>query len=143
MLATVLYRMAEGAAPETEDAAFSDVPEGAWYYEAVQWAAANGVADGDGTGAFSPDAPVTREQLVSLLWRYAAVQGLDTETSDGYATAFPDGAAVSAWADDAMVWAVSAAIIVGRDDGTLDPAAAVTRAETAVVIQRFLTWAAL
>ncbi|MCD7860411.1 MAG: S-layer homology domain-containing protein [Oscillospiraceae bacterium] len=143
MLATVLYRMAEGAAPETEDAAFSDVPKGAWYYEAVQWAAANGVADGNGTGAFSPDAPVTREQLVSLLWRYAAVQGLDTETSDGYATAFPDGADVSAWADDAMAWAVGAALIVGRDDGTLDPAAAVTRAETAVVIQRFLTWAAL
>ena len=134
MVVTVLYRL-EGE-PKAESAApFGDVPAGKWYSDAVAWAASKGIVLGNGSG-FAPNDPVTREQLAAILWRYAAMLGLDSRS--GSTDAFPDAASVSSWAKDAMGWAVRVGLFRGDDAGNLNPRAGATRAEVSALLSRLI-----
>ncbi|MDD6502755.1 MAG: choice-of-anchor I family protein [Oscillospiraceae bacterium] len=131
MLVIILYRMA-GSPAVSGAAGFGDVPAGAYYADAVAWAAANGIVTGYDAATFAPDAPITREQLVAILYRCAGASG-DNAALDG----FTDAASVSGYASGAMAWAVDAGLITGMGDGTLAPQGSATRAQTAVILMRF------
>ena len=132
MFATVLHRAA--GAPEAEGApGFTDVRPGAWYAAAVAWAAETGVVTGRSAERFDPDAALTREQAITLLWRRAGCPEGEAAALEG----FSDAEAVSAWAREAFAWAVGAGIVSGRGDGSLDPRAGTNRAEAAQMLMRF------
>lgn len=135
MLATVLFRLEDATA--TTGNAFPDVPADTWYTDAVAWANAQGIVEGTGSG-FAPDKAITREQLATMLYRYARMLGMDTAAS-GDLSKFTDGAETSSWAIDAMKWAAGRGLISGKDNGALDPAGTATRAEVATVLQRLVT----
>lgn len=136
MVATVLYRIS-GDSATGQTAAFSDVPVGEWYSEGVAWASAGGVVNGMGEGLYAPHQSVTREQLVTMLYRYEKDYKKAAVSATGDLSAFPDGVRVSAWAREAMGWAVGAGLLHGRDSGHLDPTGTATRAEVAAILQRF------
>lgn len=136
MVATVLHRVAGGesvSAPEL----FTDVPAGQWYSQGIAWASAKGVVNGMGNGLYEPDAPVTREQLVTMLYRFEKDYRKVAVPSTGSLNNFIDGAKVSSWAQDAMRWAVGEGLIQGRNTGHLDPSGTASRAEVATILQRF------
>lgn len=134
MLAEVLYRMA-GSPAVSGKAAFSDVSDGAWYANAVNWAAKNGIVTGVGEASFAPEQSVTREQIAAMLCRYAKLKGESVSaTSD--ITKFADAAQVSGWAASSMQWAVSTGLFKGND-GALTPTADATRAQTSAILQRY------
>ena len=93
MLVTVLWRM-DGKPSAAGGSSFTDVPRGQWYTEAVAWAAENGVVNGVGGGKFEPDGNVTREQIATILYRYAGLRGVPTggRTSAASRTAEPSAA---------------------------------------------------
>ena len=131
MIVTILWRL-QGS-PEVEATeTFTDVSPDAWYAKAIAWAVAEGVADGYGEGLFGPNDAITREQLAAMLWRYAA-----RPESEGGLSAFADGAETSAWAQQAVSWAVSLGLINGVDSDRLDPKGQATRAQTATILMRF------
>ena len=132
MLVTVLHRL-EGRPAATAETGFADVADSAYYAQAVKWAAANGIVTGTANG-FEPEGTVTREQLVTILHRYAG----SPRVQSAALTAYKDGASVSAYAVDAMVWAVQNGILTGKTAKTLDPQAGATRAEVAAILQRFM-----
>ena len=134
MLVTVLHRL-ESKPQAGVAAQFADVDSGAYYTEAVAWASESGIVTGTGAG-FDPDAPISREQLATILYRYMAKQGVQAEQGD--LSAFADGGAVSPWAQEAMGYAVGAGLMTGKDGGVLDPQGTATRAEVAVVLQRLV-----
>lgn len=138
MLVTVLWRYA-GELQEGANV-FSDVPAGKWYTAAVAWAAKNRVVDGVGNGEFAPEDTITREQLATIIYRYAAGIGADvTERAD--LAPFADGDAVSRWATEAMQWCVSQGLIGGYrsgDEMLLEPKGSATRAQVAAVLMRFI-----
>lgn len=136
MITQVLYNL-EGR-PAASGNAFTDVASDAWFANSVSWAAANGIVDGYGDGRFGPDDSITREQMATILYRYAAYKGYDV-SGRADLSAFADGSLVSSWATDAMAFAVDAGIINGRDDGTLDPTGTATRAEVAQILMNFHT----
>lgn len=115
--------------------AFADVADGTWYAAAVNWGAANGVARGMGDGNFAPNADMTREQMAQFLYNYAKAQGEDV-TATGDLSAYPDASSVSAWATEAMSWAVGRGIITNMD-GKLNPQGTATRAMVATILTRF------
>lgn len=136
MIAAVLYRLA--GSPETkpiED--FKDVPAKAYYASAVAWAKGAGVVNGTAKDAFSPADSVTREQIVSMLYRFYTVYKGVGATDAKELTAFTDAAAVSAYAADAMKWAVGNGLINGKSATTLDPKGTAQRCEVAAMIARF------
>ena len=106
-----------------------------WYEAAADWAAGAGVAEGDGT-SFHGERNVTRQELVTMLWRYARSKGYPTG-AEAALDAFPDAPAVFPYAREAMRWAVARGIIQGGD-GLLDPAGIATRAQVAAVMARFI-----
>ena len=131
MLVTALWR--EAGSPVVNYAMdFDDVAEGQWYTEAVRWAASEGIVAGTGKG-FSPDAALTRESLAAILFRYAGGQA-DGDSLDSYA----DGAGVSAWAREAMNWAVAQGLITGKSGGRLDPGGTASRAEVSAILMRYV-----
>lgn len=131
MLVTALWR--EAGSPVVNYAMdFDDVDEGQWYTEAVRWAASEGIVAGTGKG-FSPDAALTRESLAAILFRYAGGQ-VSADDLSGYA----DGASVSAWAKDAMNWAVAQGLITGKSGGRLDPGGTASRAEVSAILMRYV-----
>ncbi len=134
MLVTVLWRY-EGA-PETGKNPFTDVPNGQWYTDAVAWAAANGIVGGVGNNKFDPEGKITREQMATILYRYAEKKGIDTGKR-GDLSAFPDGGKVASWAKNAVQWAVAEKIINGSD-GKLLPQGDATRAQVATILMRFI-----
>ena len=93
--------------------------------------------DGYGDGRFGPDDSITREQLASILYRYAAYCQYDVKAS-GDLSAFTDGAQASQWAVEGLVWAVDRGLMTGKGGGTLDPKGTATRAEVAQVFRNFL-----
>ena len=99
-----------------------------WYAKAQEWATANGVSDGE-----NPTGEVTREQLITMLWRYA---GSPTYTAD--LSGYVDTADISSWAEQAMCWAVATGVIEGDENSALTPQANTTRAEAAAILMRFI-----
>ena len=134
MLVTVLWRY-EGSPAEGANG-FTDVPEGQWYTQAVAWAAENKIVGGVGHGRFDPEGEITREQMATILFRYAQFKGIDV-SKRGDLTAFPDGNAVANWAKEAVQWAVGEGII-GGSDGKLLPQGSATRAQVATILMRFI-----
>lgn len=131
MLVTALWR--EAGSPVVNYAMdFDDVDEDQWYTEAVRWAAPEGIVTGTGKG-FSPDAALTRESLAAILFRYAGGQA-DADQLGSYA----DGAGVSAWAREAMNWAVAQGLITGKSGGRLDPGGTASRAEVSAILMRYV-----
>ena len=136
MIAQVLYNLEER--PEAPGAAgFTDVAAGAWYADAVNWAAARGIVKGYDTGAFGPEDSVTREQLAAILYRYAQAKGYDTTQGGMAVREFSDSASISDWAQEAMAWAVNAQVLSGKGNGVLDPQGTATRAEVAQMLMNF------
>ena len=134
MIAQVLYNLAPGAGPRT-GIAFADVKPSDWWADAVGWASAEGLIQGY-DGRFYPEKPVTRQDLVTILYRYARRAGCEVGQGSGL-TAFPDREQVGAYAAEAMAWAVDRGIINGVD-GRLAPAAPATRAQVAAILERFV-----
>ena len=139
MLVTVLYRL-EGKPEHTADNPFKDVDSGDWYYDGVLWAAENGIVNGVGDGAFEPNGSVTREQIATILLRYAEKKGYDVNRRESIAY-FPDSGKVSGYARQAMSWAVAVKLIQGsKEDGKayLKPQGSATRAQVATILVRFI-----
>jgi ribosomal protein S11 len=135
MLVTVLHRL-DGLVV-TAGESFNDVEDGLWYSEAVAWAASNGIVGGYGDGTFGTDDNITREQLATILYRYAETKGIAGNLS-GNLSEFSDSNIVSSYALEAMEWAIGAGIISGRNGKLLDPKANASRAEVAVILQRLV-----
>ena len=135
MLVTVLYRLEDEPAV-SGTVSFNDVPADSWYAKAVAWAAKEGIVLGNGSG-FAPNDNITREQIATILYRYAQYIGLDT-SAKGSVSRFSDGGKVSSWASDAMAWAVSVGLFQGDDSNCLNPGSNATRAEVATLMQRLV-----
>ena len=135
MVVTMLWRMV--GEPEGSDSDFSDVSDGAWYADAVDWAASTGAVKGTSDTTFSPNEPVTREQLAAVLYRYAQAQGKGFTGAWAFPLNFSDAADVSEYAYEAMCWMTMNGVINGMDDGTLAPKANATRAQIAAMFMRF------
>ncbi len=133
MLVTILYRL-EGEPDVTGEAGFDDVGD-TWYTDAVIWAAANDIVNGIGDNQFGPENTLTREQLVTMLYRYAQNKGYDV-TASADLSGYPDAGQIQSWAQEAMTWAVAEGIVEGMD-GNLNPAGHATRAQIATILMRF------
>lgn len=140
MLVTVLHRMA--GSPVTDvPADYNDVQDGSYYEAAVNWATFHGIIEGFPNHRFGPEEPVTREQMVKIIYGYYTEIMEATPANSVNYDDFNDGAAVSEWASTAMAWAVGNDIIRGRADRAavyLCPASSSTRAEVAAVLMRFI-----
>ena len=136
MIVTILYRMA-GSPSVSGSSDFTDVAAGKWFAKAVAWAAANGIVNGYGDSLFGPNDPVTREQLAAILYRYAVYGGMTAVTLEENLGSFADTAQLSAYAIQAMNWAVGQGLINGSGSN-LVPKAQATRAQVAAIIHRYL-----
>ena len=132
----ILYRIAGSPEAETADLPFFDVPADAWYRKEVAWAYQNSIVLGTSKTTFTPNAGISREQMVVFLFRYAQFCSMDA-TCEGNLEAFDDANKVSAYAKDAMVWAVQHGIILG-DQGSLNPTGTSKRVDAAAVAMRYL-----
>ena len=133
-LVTILHRLA-GEPEPGGDSGFSDVAAGTWYTDAVAWAAENGIVNGTTDTTFAPGEDITREQLVTVLYRYAESKGYDVSASADL-SGYPDAGQVQDYAQPAMAWAVAEGIVEGVD-GTLNPTGDATRAQIATILMRF------
>ena len=132
MLAQTLYAMSGKPAVKAEST-FADVAANAWYADAVNWAAEKGYVSGVGDGKFAPDASVTREQMALILYRYAG----SPDASGMAQKEFADSSSVSAYAVDAIRWAVHEGLISGMENNTLAPQGTATRAQVAQILMNF------
>lgn len=133
MVATVLYRQA-GSPAVTGTSTFPDLTED-WYADAVAWAQEAKVVIGDDKGLFRPDDDVTREEMVTMLYRFAASQNMDTTTT-GDLSSFTDASSVQSYATEPMTWAVGNGIILGMGNNELAPRESATRAQFAAITAR-------
>ena len=133
MIATILYRL--NGSIETEQSPFKDVKSSAYYANAVAWAQKKGIIAGYGNEMFGPDDSITREQLSTMLWKYAGSPTV--ADSNGLAT-FQDAGEISSYAKNALAWANQLGIINGKSGGMLNPKGKATRAEVAQIMQNFM-----
>ena len=144
MVVTVLYRN-DGSPEGNYPLKFSDVAEGQYYATAVAWAHKYGIVNGTGEDdwgdpLFSPDKNITRQELATMFARYADYKHVDTTANTAELSAFPDAGKVASWASDTFKWAAGTGIITGKGTGsaaTLSPEDSASRAEFAIIIQRF------
>ena len=137
MFVTVLGRMAGVEEDRTATSKFTDVKAGSYYAGYVAWAAEQDIVRGTSETTFSPNAKVTREQMATMMYRYAKAQGLDvTGGSEDVLDGFADSGRISGWAKEAMIWAVSQKLLEGTGAG-LEPQAYGTRAQSAQIILNF------
>ena len=140
MVVTVLYRLMGEPSIGAVLCPFKDVPEGEWYTNAVKWAEINGVVNGMSATTFEPNTPVSREQLATIICRFAK-ECLHEPVSDGIMLAgFTDSNQISAWASDALSWAFAHGIVGGTDTATgkyLYPQNNASRCEVAAILHRF------
>lgn len=136
MIVTILYRLA-GSPAVSGVGSFTDVPAQSYCADAVRWAEANQITSGCGNDRFGAEDPVTREQLAVLLHRFSVWMG-KTNAASGSLETYADADVVSSWAQDALCWAQSIGLLRGRGDGSLSPAGTASRAETAVLLMRYL-----
>lgn len=134
MFVTILHRMEH--TPQVTGVSFQDVAEGTYYYDAVAWARASQIVKGYGDGRFGPQDPLSREQMMVILHRYADYKGYDVSARADLG-AFSDADQVAPYAQEAMAWGVAAGVIQGTGAGTLDPAGPVTRAQAAAFLTRY------
>ncbi len=135
MLVTILYRM-QGQ-PEAAPANFTDVPQGAWFEQAVAWASEYGVVTGYPDGSFRPNAPITREQAATILYRYAPILGRDNSHRVSLGE-YADRAEISTYALEAMEWDRACEILSGFPDNTLRPRGMAQRVQIAKMLDTFL-----
>jgi len=135
MLVTILWRMA--GQPSAKTSPFKDVVSGSWYAQAVHWAYDRGIVTGVSETAFAPNDPVTREALVTILYRYASLRQ-NLPAADDQTSRFADGRQVSAFAREAVNWALQTGLLTGVRKTTLSAKGLATRAQIAVLIERFL-----
>ena len=133
--ATLLYRIA-GEPAVTGAAPFSDVASGMWYSDAIAWVHQRNIVQGVGGGRFAPDAPITREEMATLLYRFAAYKGWDMTVPPGFVLDFLDADQTSPWAEPAMRWAVYNGLIRHVDAAWIRPLNTLTRADAAVILMR-------
>ena len=137
MIVTILHRL-EGEPAVNYLMPFTDVAEGAWYAEAVRWAASEGIVTGVSETLFAPNDPITREQFAAILWRYAKYKGFDVSIGESAnILSYADFGEIGEYAIPALQWACGEGIISGRGEGVLDPRGTATRAEAAAMLQRF------
>ncbi len=134
-LVTILYRL-EGEPAVSGDLPFTDVEAGIWYTDAILWAAQNNIVNGVSDTEFAPGDDLTRQQLVTILYRYAEAKGYDVSASADL-SGYPDADQVQDYAQPAMAWAVAENIIQGMEDGTLKSAGNASRAQIATILMRF------
>ena len=137
MLVTILHRV-EGEAESSIQNPFIDVAFGRWYTDAITWASEKGIVEGFGDGRFAPSENITREQIATILMRFADWSGIDTSATTQLDT-FIDAYQISHWALDAKRWANAEGLITGRTETTLVPRGNTTRAEAAMMLMRFMT----
>lgn len=134
MVVTLLHRL-EGT-PAAAGQMFADVPSGAYYEQAITWAANHRIVEGYGGGTFGPDDAITREQLAAILYRYADYKGWDVSAAVEL-NAFSDGTTVSGYALVPVKWAVAEGLIAGASGNKLVPQGNALRAQTAAILMRF------
>ena len=135
--AVVLYRMV-GSPGVTYKDIFTDVEDHTWYTDAVLWADEAGIITRSADGRFNPAGRASREQMVTMLYRYAVYKGYDTSAT-AEISRYQDSGEVSSFAEDAVVWAVGNRILMGKYEETiLDPRGGVSRAESAALLMRFM-----
>ena len=135
MLVTVLYRQS-GSPAVTGQMPFTDVPAGQWFTDAILWGAQNDIIKGYGKGLFGPDDLLTREQMATIMRRYADFQGKDVSARADL-SGYTDAEKISDWALEGMSWCCAVGLITGRTDTALVPLGNVTRAETAAILARY------
>ena len=135
MLVTILWRLA--GQPGAKTSPFTDVVSGSWYAPAVSWAYDRGIVTGRNETTFAPNEPVTREALVTILYRYAALKQNLPAAEDG-AARFADGKQVSPFACEAVNWALQTGLLTGVSETKLSPKGFATRAQIAVLLERFV-----
>ena len=135
MLAQTLYRSAGSPAVSGSDS-FTDTRADAWYADAVLWAVQEGIISGYGGGLFGTNAPVSREQIAVILWRDAGSPAAQAGAP------FADEGSIASWAAQAVDWAQSSGILIGRENNRFDPQASATRAEVAVMLRAYRTMGA-
>lgn len=139
MLVTVLYRL-EGQPAVTASNPFSDVANGQWFTNAIIWAADKGIVSGVGGGKFNPNGNITREQIATIMYRYAEYKSYDVSATADLKP-FPDETDVSAWAYKALAWANAEGLVSGVGaNGTnyLQPLGNATRAQVAAILMRYV-----
>jgi len=136
MIVTILWRL-EGEPDENYTGELSDIAKDMYYAPAVDWAAANGILSGYGDGKFGADDPITREQMATILWRYAKYKGVDVSVGENTnILSYNDFTDLSEYAISAMQWACGAGIISGYD-GYLTPGDSAIRGQVAAILHRY------
>ncbi len=134
MIVQVLYNR-EGR-PPVSGLPFTDVAAGRWYTNAVAWSASNAIVKGFPDSTFRPSVPITRQQIATILYRYAAYQGYNT-SARGDLSIFKDGDRTAAFAKDAVQWAVATGLMQGNDQRRLNPTGTASRAEVATILMNY------
>ena len=134
MFVMIIYRMEKE--PQAGGSVFVDVEIGGYYDKAVAWANANGIVSGVSKDRFAPNDPITREQMATILYRYADFKGYDVESNGN--TAYSDSSSISGYARNAVSWAAANLLMKGNDDGSFLPNANATRAQAAAVFTRMI-----
>ena len=134
MIVAILNRLEDG--PTADGGTFTDIHDGDWYADAVNWAASEGIVAGFEDGTFRPNDPITREQMAAILYNYAQWKGYDVSARADLSR-YSDQP--SEWAEDVSRWAVAEGLLTGITEDTLAPQASATRAQVAAIFQRFLS----
>ena len=133
MIVTILYRL-EGAPAVSGDCPFDDVAAGAWYEDAVTWAASNQIVEGY-LGKYNPEDAITREQMAAIIYRYAEYKGYDA-AGKADLSKFTDNGEISTWAEAALAWANANGLLEGNNS-KLMPKANAERCQVAAILHRF------
>ena len=134
-LVTILHRI-EGSPATEEDLIFTDVPPTAYYANGVKWAKENSIVSGYSPEKFGPGDNITREQMATIMYRYAAYKGIST-TARADLSKFSDNGKISGYAKEALSWANAAGLISGTSSTTLAPTGTASRAQAAAILHRF------
>lgn len=134
MIVTILHRI--DGTPSASGENFNDVAEGRYYSDAVSWASANGIVNGYGDGKFGPNDPITREQMATILYRYAQYKGYDVSRSADLSK-YTDADQISNSSKEGMIWANAEGLIIGVTTTALAPQDNATRAQVAMILMRF------
>ncbi|MDP4153517.1 MAG: S-layer homology domain-containing protein [Bacillota bacterium] len=141
MLATVLYRL-DGSKKNDKTIKYTDVDESAWYYDAVEWAATNGIATGYSDSVFGVDDNVTRQQMAAMFQRYAKYKGRNTDNVADLSI-YADASSVADWARGAISWSICCGLINGTDSSSILPESFATRAQVATILTRYINGSTL